>query len=219
MARFTISENFALPPNGTTGNPFYLFSGFSGTSALCDAKGSKLITHGHSGFSGFSGAFAKVAPVANTTLSTPGFLQTDAGLSATMILHTGADVTNCVIHAGLMQTNTGVIGTDDDCVFLRYEHGNYDNKWHVVVSRAGVDEVYPTSVSCNASSPYIFNIEIDPRPEARSVSIRINGSPVRFDPLAPMTDAVSLYPYAGVISWDTLVKNIVMSRIEVGRNI
>lgn len=59
----------------------------------------------------------------------------------------GAAVTTRIVWVGLKLTNTDVIATDDDSVYIRYEDGVNSEKWQSNISVAGTDDTVDTGIT------------------------------------------------------------------------
>ncbi len=106
----------------------------------------------------------------------------------------GANITNAIIWAGLKETSTPVVITDDDQVFFRYEDDVNSGGWEAVSSIGGTDSQDDAGVPVVAVSvPYHLKITID---DLRIARMYINDVLVKTT--AALTDAVDFKPYIGV---------------------
>jgi len=108
-------------------------------------------------------------------------------------IQTGAAITNSIIWAGLKETNTNVVATDDDQAYFRYENGVGSGLWQCVSSIAGTDTSTNSTVTVAASTNYHLKIVIS---STRTASFYINGAHVTTT--AALTDATDLIPYIGL---------------------
>lgn len=111
-------------------------------------------------------------------------------------IKTGASIGNCIIWAGLKETNTDVIATDDDSAFFRYENGVASGKWQINVSTGGSDDTETSGTAAVAiNTAYHLRMTIN---SARQVSSYINGE-LACSTSGAMTDTFdTLIPYIGV---------------------
>ena len=108
-------------------------------------------------------------------------------------IRTGANITNCIIWAGLKLTNTEVTITDDDQAFFRYEDDINSGEWEAVSSIGGTDDSHDTGVVVAINTEYHLVIDIQSN---RTAKFYINGTLVETS--AVLTDAIDLIPYIGV---------------------
>jgi len=107
-------------------------------------------------------------------------------------IKTGANITNCIIWAGLKLTNTEVTATDNDQVFFRYEDDVLAN-WQAISSIGGSDIATDSGVVVAINTDYHLIISIQ---NDRSALFYIND--VLVYTTTPLTDATDLIPYIGV---------------------
>lgn len=172
---------FALAgTNATTSNcAFSPKGGITLTTGTTSGDQVLLVPHPTAGQSGWA---------------TAGLWTTNKALKYATRIATGATIVTVSIFAGLKKTNTPVIATDDDQVYFRYDPAESAN-WQLVISRAGVDTVINTGVPVAANTEYSLRIETDAN---RRVQAWINGNAVSGGPFAALTDAVNLFPFAGI---------------------
>lgn len=118
---------------------------------------------------------------------------TDNEVQWECVIQTGADITNCIIWAGLKLTNTEVKATDDEQAFFRYENGVNSGAWEAVSSVGGTDSEDDTGVTVVASTVYHLVIKIS---ATRIATFYINGVLVATSDA--LTDATDLIPYIGI---------------------
>lgn len=110
-------------------------------------------------------------------------------------IRTGANITNCIIWAGLKKTMTEVTITDTDQAFFRYEDDNNDGEWEAVSSIGGSDDEHDTGVVVAINTEYHLVIDIQ---NDRTALFYIND--VLVETSAALTDATDLIPYIGVMA-------------------
>ena len=103
------------------------------------------------------------------------------------------DITNAIIWAGLKLTNTEVVATDNDQVFVRYEDDVNSGKFQAVWSIGGTDTTTDTGVTAAVSTRYHIQVVID---ASRIARFYLNGSLVATT--TALTNATDLIPYIGV---------------------
>lgn len=146
--------------------------------------------------------------------ATSGLWTTSKALRFETRIKTGSSIASTTLFAGLKKTNTPAIATDDDQAYFRYEPSEYSGRWQLVISRSGTDTVVDTGVTVAASTEYVLEIWTDSN---RLVQAAINGVPVARGPFAALTDAVSLFPFAGVQTGTTAAKAIEVRYILCAR--
>jgi hypothetical protein len=105
----------------------------------------------------------------------------------------GTSIANTIMWAGLKLTNTEVLVTDNDQVYLRYEDDVNSGKFVVVYSIAGTDVSVDTGVACAVSTEYHVRITID---SSRIARVYLNGALVATS--TALGNAVDLKPYMGI---------------------
>jgi len=108
-------------------------------------------------------------------------------------IKTGANITNCIIWAGLKLTNTEVTITDANQAFFRYEDDNNNGEWEAISSVGGADDEHDTGVVVAVDTDYHLVIDIQ---SDRTAKFYINGTLVETS--AALADAIDLIPYIGV---------------------
>lgn len=106
---------------------------------------------------------------------------------------TGTSIANTIVWGGLKLTNTEVVATDNDQVFVRYEDDVNGGKFQVVYSIGGVDYTVDSLIAVAASTKYHVEIKIN---DERKASVYINGAFIC--ETRQLTNAVDLIPYVGV---------------------
>ena len=129
-------------------------------------------------------------------------------------IKTGANITNCIIWAGLKLTNTEVTATDNDQVFFRYEDDNNDGEWEAISSVGGADDEHDTGVIVAVDTDYHLKIEIQ---ADRTAKFYINE--VLVETSAALTDATDLIPYIGVAAdGAAAAKSLIVRGQSISRN-
>jgi hypothetical protein len=121
-------------------------------------------------------------------------------------------ITSMVVWLGLKLTNTSVVATDNDQVFLRYEAGVNSGAWQVISSIGGTDTTTNTVETVVASTAYRVTIKINAN---RTVEILLNDNLVYTT--AALTDATDLIPYIGVQTATTAARIITAYSERIGR--
>jgi len=93
----------------------------------------------------------------------------------------------------LKLTNTEVVATDNDQVFVRYEDDVNSGKFQAVWSIGGTDTTTDTGVTAAVSTRYHIQVVID---ASRIARFYLNGSLVATT--TALTNATDLIPYIGV---------------------
>lgn len=127
-------------------------------------------------------------------------------------IRTGAAVTAEIVWAGLKLTNTPVVATDNDQVFIRYEAGVSGGAWVVHWSVDGTDNNEVTTILVAANTTYHFRIAID---ASRIARIYINGLLV--ETTTALKDATDLIPYVGVQTAAAAAKDITVHGQVISR--
>ena len=173
-------------------DPHFEVLGTSMTSALStyNAEGGVTITT-----AGSDGNQAILAPHldANQGPWTAYTWGTDREVVWECFFETASNITNAIIWAGLKLTNTAVVATDADQVFVRYEDDVNSGEFQVIDSIGGTDVTTDTDIVVKVSTKYHIAIAINGDREA---DIFINGQLVR--QTAALTDAIDLIPYIAV---------------------
>ncbi|MFA6462383.1 MAG: hypothetical protein WCV90_09045 [Candidatus Woesearchaeota archaeon] len=131
----------------------------------------------------------------------------------TASLKTGAAITTVQLWAGLKLTNTGVIATDADQVFFRYN--TTDNAvavWHVISSINNTDTDTTTAVAVAVDTQYKFKITID---SSRIARCYIND--VLVYTTTALKNDVDLIPYVGVEALDTAAVTAILNYEKINR--
>lgn len=185
--------------------------GTNATSALCtyNAEGGITLTT-----AGASGDQMILAPHldANQTPWTQTTWGTDKSATWECDISTGAAITAMILWAGLKLTNTPVVATDANQVFVRYEAGVNSGEFQVISSIADVDTTTDTNIVVAVSTRYHIKIEIG---ADRTAKVWING--VLVLTTAALTDAVDLIPYVGIQSAAVAAKVVNVHGEAAGR--
>lgn len=118
------------------------------------------------------------------------------------LIETGSAITSEIIWAGLKLTNTSVVATDDDQVFVRYEAGVNSGKFQIIDSIGGVDVTTDSGITVAVSTRYHIRIVVS---SARVAKVYINGSLVRTTTALTSTN---LIPYVGIQTATTAAKSM-----------
>lgn len=118
---------------------------------------------------------------------------TDESVNYKCTFVTGAAITNSIIWAGLKLTNTDVVITDADQVFVRYENAIDGGAWTVNSSVGGTDTETVTTDIVAVSTVYSIEINID---SDRIAKTYING--VLQQTSSALTTAIDFIPYIAV---------------------
>lgn len=173
-------------------DPWFEVLGTNMTSALCtyNAEGGLTLTT-----AGADADQAILAPHldANQGPWTAFTWGTDRETQWECFFETGSNITNAIIWAGLKLTNTAVVATDADQVFVRYEDDVNSGKFQVIDSIGGTDTTTDSGLTVAVSTGYHIMIAID---ENRVARVYINGQLYRTT--SALTDAVNLIPYIAV---------------------
>lgn len=131
------------------------------------------------------------------------------------MIATDASIGDVVIYAGLKLTNTGVVATDNDQVYFRYQNGVNSGKWQGVYSIGGTDTSSDAGVTVAVSTVYHLKIAID---SSRIARLYINGALAVTT--TALTTATDLIPYVGVLaSGAAAAKTISLYGEAIARNI
>lgn len=198
----------------TAANKNFEVAGTNATSALVthSADGGLTLTT-----AGASADQILIQPQTNTSQSlwaVAGLFTASVRARFTALIKTGASIAATTIIAGFKKTNTPVIATDDDQVYLRYEPSENSGKWQIIHSRAGTDSTTVSTVTVAASTSYLIDIVID---ADRKVNVFINGvcqTPVK---LPALTAAVNLYPFVGIQAGAAAAKTMDYRFLECAR--
>jgi hypothetical protein len=132
---------------------------------------------------------------------------------------TGTAITSEIVWAGLKLTDTPVVATDNDQVFVRYEAGVASGVFQVIDSIGGTDVTTSTGITVAVSTRYHVKIVIAPDRTAR-VWIGVAGSaPTLVRTTAALTDATDLIPYVAIQTSTTAAKDITYYGQAIARNI
>jgi len=131
----------------------------------------------------------------------------------TCSLKTGAAITTLQLWAGLKLTNTGVIATDANQVFFRYNTTDDATAfWTVISSIANTDTTTVTPVAVAANTQYKFKIKINSN---RTASCYIND--VLVYTTAALTNDVDFIPYVGIEALDTAAVTAILNYEKINR--
>ena len=139
---------------------------------------------------------------------------TDRCVEWECIFATPATITSMIVWAGLKLTNTPVIATDNDQVFIRYEAGVNSGKWQVTSSIGGTDTTESNCPTVTASTFYRVTISIDP---ARVARVYLNDTLLHTT--TALTDATDLIPYIGVQTATNGARSIVGYGQQIQRKV
>ena len=139
---------------------------------------------------------------------------TDREVAWECIFAAGAAITSTIIWAGLKLTDTSVVATDNDQVFVRYEAGVNSGKWQVISSIGGTDTTTSTNLTVAVSTVYKVTIAID---SARVARVYINDE-LQYTTTA-LTDATDLIPYLGVQTATTAARSITSYGRQIYRKV
>lgn len=128
------------------------------------------------------------------------------------VIKTGANVTATTIWAGLKLTNTPVVATDDDQVFVRYQDTQNSGKWQVISSIANTDTTTNTTLTAVATST-VYRVRIVLASD-RTAKVYINGTLVYTT--AALT-STNLIPYIGVQADTAAAKAITVRSQAISR--
>ena len=167
--------------------------GTNSTSALCTFSAGGGITLTTAGADGDVTGVTPHLDTAQTAWAGTNWNTSDRVVFETTI-ETGANITNAIIIAGLKLTNTAVVATDNDQVFVRYEDDVASGIFQVITSATGTDTTTATTVTVAVSTSYNIKIAIN---GDRDVHVFINGVLVARLPAA-LTANVDLIPYVAV---------------------
>ncbi|RLI86097.1 MAG: hypothetical protein DRP01_04925 [Archaeoglobales archaeon] len=109
-------------------------------------------------------------------------------------IRTGESLVSSIIWAGLKETNTEAVATDDDQVYFRFED-DVDDSWRLVYSIGGTDKQVDTGISCATDTEHHLVIEIDAN---RVATAYIDGASAA--QTTALTNDVDLYPFIGIAS-------------------
>ena len=178
-------------------DPAFEILGTNGTSALCtfNAEGGLTLTT-----AGADGDQMILAPHldANQSPWTQHTWGTDRETYWECLFETGANITNAIIWAGLKLTNTAVVATDDDQVFVRYEDDVNSGKFQIVYSVGGTDTTLDTGITVEVSTKYHVSIKIGSDRKAEVRVSKVDSATHAMAKTTALTDAVNLIPYFAV---------------------
>lgn len=131
----------------------------------------------------------------------------------TASIKTGAAITTLQIWAGLKLTNTGVIATDADQVFFRYNTTDDATAfWTVISSIANTDTTTVTPVAIAAATQYKLKIVIG---VDRKAKCYIND--VLVYTTAALTNDKDFIPYIGIQALDTAAVTAIVNYEKINR--
>jgi len=131
----------------------------------------------------------------------------------TASIKTGAAITTLQIWAGLKLTNTGVIATDADQVFFRYNTTDDATAyWTVISSIANTDTTTVTPVAIAVDTQYKLQIKIG---ADRTAKCYIND--VLVYTTAALTNDKDFIPYVGVQALDTAAVTAILNYEKISR--
>ena len=137
---------------------------------------------------------------------------TDQETEWTCWLVTGAAITAQIVWAGLKLTNTDVIATDNDSVYVRYEAGVASGKFQVNASINNTDTTTTTAVTVAASTAYLIKIRIR---ADRCAEVYINGDLMVVT--GALTNATDLIPYVGIKASAAAAKALTVRSQSISR--
>lgn len=156
----TAAANDALVIGHGIANLDFEVLGTNMTTALCtfaDGGGITLTTAGADADSGI------VTPHLDTNQSAWAAVKwnTIDEIAMSVRIKTGANITDAIIIVGFKLTNTPVVITDANQIFLRYENDINGGKFQWVTSRADTDIVTDTGLEVEVSTSYNIQIWTD----------------------------------------------------------
>ena len=122
------------------------------------------------------------------------------------------DITNIILWAGLKLTNTSVIATDANQVFLRFSTTDGNTTWRAISSIAGIDTNTTSTLTLVANTIYRLRITID---SVRVARIYVNETLVFTT--AALANDVDLIPFVGVQSVGANVATLNLSSEKISR--
>ena len=130
------------------------------------------------------------------------------------VIKTDSAILTTLLFAGLKQTNTPVIATDDEQAFFRFSTDDSDTTWRCIASIAGVDVNQDSGVTVKASTIYYFRIEID---EDRQAHFFINNKEVYRS--EALTNDKDFIPYVGVQALAGAARSVWVAKEKISRYI
>lgn len=127
------------------------------------------------------------------------------------LIETASAITAQTVWAGLKLTNTSVVATDDDQIFIRYEAGVNTGKFQIIDSIAGTDVTTDSGITVAVSTRYHLRIVIN---SSRVAKVYINGTLVRTT--TALTSA-NLIPYMGIQTGTTAAKSLRLLSQSISR--
>jgi hypothetical protein len=132
----------------------------------------------------------------------------------TCSLKTGAAITTLQLWAGLKLTNTGVIATDADQVFFRYNTTDDATAFWTVISTIGnpndITTVTPVAIAANTQYKFKIVIGVD-----RKAKCYIND--VLVYTTGALTNDVDFIPYVGIQALDTAAVTAILNYEKINR--
>lgn len=129
------------------------------------------------------------------------------------VIATAASIASVRIFAGLKLTATGVVATDDNQTFFRYDPADSAN-WQTADSASNTDNQVSSSVAVAASTKYHLRIQVDGNLIPRYY---INGALVKVG--TALTTAVNLIPFVGVHATTSAAKAMTLRYLACGRSL
>jgi len=170
-------------------DPDFEILGTNATSSLCTYNAEGGLTLTTAGADG-DGEFLVPHLDANQSPWTQFTWGTDKETAWSCSFETGADITNIIVWAGLKLTNTDVVVTDADQVFVRFEDDVAAGIFQVISSIGGTDTTTASTITVAVSTTYKIVISID---SARLARVYINGALIYTT--TALTTAVDFIPY------------------------
>lgn len=174
-------------------NPDFEVLGTNMTSALSTFAAGGGITLTTAGADGDAAILTPHLDTNQTSWAATKWNTSDQILFETNI-KTGASVTNTIIWAGFKLTNTNVVATDNDQVYVRFEDDIASGVLQLVTSASGVDTTTNLDLTIAASTSYHLKIVVD---ADRNVALYVNGVQLARH-AAALTANIDLIPYIAV---------------------
>jgi len=128
-------------------------------------------------------------------------------------LKIGASVASATIWAGFKLTNTPVVATDNDQMFVRYDSATNSGQWQAIGSYGGTDLTINSPVAVAASTEYKIGIRVDAdRYPMFFVNERLIGKLSH-----ALTTDTDLIPYVGVMATATGAKALTVREIALSK--
>lgn len=127
---------------------------------------------------------------------------------------TGASVAATTVWAGLKLTNTSVVATDNDQVFLRYDSATAGGVIQLISSNNNVDTTTNSTIVVAANTNYHVKIVVD---KNRIPQLFVNG--VRAAKGAALQTGINLIPYIGVQTTTTAAKAITVRGLKLSKDL